>query len=431
MPLIQLPKQFQAGWSYPNKKPAVRTKIDPSHPWSKNLLAATIFSEANGFLREEVSGNSFTIGGAGNLVKASTTHGLGYDSTTGNSPQATVPVVNNIGTGPATVSAIIKTPSVFGDTHCFGLDRFIIMTNNSAAGNEWCFYDGQVRPSGYILEPDTVYILTAVRQLYGSYRLYTNGVLTGTTSNAAVSQILPKLHINSHTGAGDYGSSTVIAGYVFDREFYSAEVRSLSDDFYQIMAPADEVGYFHELVIPPIEGSISTTESGEDALSSSGNVHTTGSLAVTEVTSDGFTASGSVPVLGSLSIAEAGSDSITLSGNVPVTGTILSQESSTDSVAVNGVIPTAGSISITEIGSDGFTASGKIPSAGILVAQESSTDVISSTGVVPPIIIGSMSASESGSDTFIAIHPSLITTTGDVAMSYPLTSLSINFSSRF
>ena len=78
------------------------------------------------------------------------------------------------------------------------------------------------------------------------------------------------------------------------------------------------------------------------------------------------------------------------------------------SVEIDYTPPNTGSLSATETGSDTFTSSGKVVVKGSLSVSEIGSDNFSASGLVKSISTGTLAATETGSDTFVSTGKVLV-----------------------
>jgi hypothetical protein len=157
---------------------------------------------------------------------------------------------------------------------------------------------------------------------------------------------------------------------------------------------------------PPISGSLSATEAGNDTFASTGTVSSaaiTGSMAASETGADTFNANGNIVVSGSLSASEVGSDTFSSNGNVLVSGALSATETGNDTFSSTGKIIVSGAFSASETGNDTFSSSGTVLVQGSLSATETGLDTFSATGTINSnAVTGALVASEVGDDQFSA-----------------------------
>lgn len=192
-----------------------------------------------------------------------------------------------------------------------------------------------------------------------------------------------------------------------------------------------------EGALPARTGSMSSTETGTDAASASGDVIVKGSLAVAETGEDTFTASGSVRsgVSGSMAATEIGADAAAASGKVLVKGVLVAAEAGADAASVSGDVFVRGALAASETGQDIATVLGQLLVSGVLSVSETGMDAAAILGVVPVSgtvsaveapdafaasgsvtspITGAMAATEEGEDTFFGEYTKPQTSRGGV-----------------
>ena len=109
-----------------------------------------------------------------------------------------------------------------------------------------------------------------------------------------------------------------------------------------------------------VVGSLSGTEGADTFASTGGEVEVAGSLAVTEG-ADALASTGTVTdpgISGSLAVTESGADALTSTGAVAVAGSLAVTESGADTLASTGTVAVAGSLAVTEAATDAFLALG-------------------------------------------------------------------------
>lgn len=160
-----------------------------------------------------------------------------------------------------------------------------------------------------------------------------------------------------------------------------------------------------------ITGNLAATDSA-DTIAVSGIVLVQGALAVTESGSDTFAGTGdaSAEVIGNLSASESGTDTLSAAGAVRINGTLSAAESGADIFAGTGDASDIvfGNLNATE-SADGFAGVGRVDIIGSLAGMEVGADSILISG--SSVRTGYLDATESGSDTFSATQPSVLTLT--------------------
>lgn len=198
------------------------------------------------------------------------------------------------------------------------------------------------------------------------------------------------------------GTVNLRLGAVWNRALSANELKSLSENPYQLLKPIGRRFYLLAPAGGAVTGSLAVTESGPDTLSGSGNVIVSGALASAETGSDTAAASGIVIVSGAFAATE-GSDTLAGAGTIKVLGTFAATEAGADGLAGVGAVLVQGVLAGTDSGQDTIAAAGTVANTvftGSMAASETGADTIVVTGVV--LIRGALSVTETGADTFAA-----------------------------
>lgn len=179
--------------------------------------------------------------------------------------------------------------------------------------------------------------------------------------------------------AGSYGyfQGSVQLALVYNRVLSDAEVKSLSENPWQVFAPVERQIWV---------GINSTTAS-------------TGDLVAVETGADtaNFTATSTATIYGSLGATEAGSDTLAFVGASLAQGALNSAETGADSSAITGTLLAQASLAASEIGADTVTLTGTLLAQASLAASETGADTSAIIGAL--LAQASLATSETGADT--------------------------------
>lgn len=213
--------------------------------------------------------------------------------------------------------------------------------------------------------------LVAAASVYNgsSIKVFTNGALGGsiaatdpyTSFAGSVTQIGA---VDGTARTANYRGGGIWLSLIFNRALSDAEIKSLSDNPWQIFEP--------EVSRVWVESATEAAPPGDP----------TGILSATETGSDTAVLSGQIVVQGTLAATEQGSDTPTLTGKVLVQGSLAATEVGSDTALINGssVIITSGTLNATETGGDSASMASKVLVTGAVSGQELGSDTASLAG---------------------------------------------------
>lgn len=219
-----------------------------------------------------------------------------------------------------------------------------------------------------------------------------------TTTITAGSRDFPTLFgISLKAGGGGGGITGTLAATESGSDAISSSGTVLVEGALTVTETGSDTAVLAGAVL--VDGDLAATETGSDTAVIQGGAVATGDLDATEAGSDTAALAGTVLVEGELSVSEVGSDTAALVGTVLVEGALSVSEAGSDTSAISGLVLVQGALTVTESGSDTFAASGSLSGGinGSLNASESGSDTYASTGNV--VVSGSLAVAESGSDT--------------------------------
>ena len=316
--------------------------------------------------------------------------------------------------------ASVFIPYVNGTAACTLLDAFGPAFERpsvvSLESGQLVAVQGQDTVSGKITHQNTPTYLAQNCAVYtnrhksgSAYQaLWLNGIKSSTTTTSvAQSNYAPyALQVGSNTTPAQSVGHFMSAAW--DRILTDAEIKSLSDNPWQIFAPIEQpifVGTTTTVVSITAIGDLAATEATVDTFAASGTASAQGSLVVTETSVDTFGSSGATLAQGSLAVTEAGVDTFAASGTAPAQGSLAVTEATPDTFGSSGITLAQGSLASTEATQDTFAASGSAPAQGTLAATDV-TDTLAASGTAPAQ--GSLAVTETSIDTFGSAGVALI-----------------------
>jgi hypothetical protein len=238
------------------------------------------------------------------------------------------------------------------------------------------------------------------------FKIYNAAIVkTASTTNAGITTVNfnagRKLKLGEiDLGAGYNAQFSTTSTSLFKRSLSNAEIRSLSDNPWQIFAPNRSVLNYASVASSGSTGTLAKTTAA-DTSAASGSTTIIGSLAKTNA-ADTSAASGSTTIIGTLA-KTAAADTVVASGSVGsnITGT-LARTNAVDTVVASGSTTVIGSVAKTSL-ADTVVASGSTTIIGT-VARTNAADTVVAVGAAGSIT-GTVNVTNAA-DTLYTVAPS-------------------------